>query len=120
MEELNKQENSSSIPAKKPPKTSEQIIAENEKYFKFFVHLPKILAIFFAFAFFVFAIVDAAYFGKVTYICARNSAGALFLWWAIGAVFSTIVYFASKLACAYKILHIYYLKDIREKLNEKN
>jgi len=101
----------------KKPLTDEEIVKSNEKWFKFFVHLPKIVAISLAVLFFIWSIVDPAvfdwygdYYG-IMYI--GSFFGAMVIWWLIGAVMSALSYAITKLACSYKILHIYYLKDIK-------
>ena len=101
----------------KKPLTDEEIVASNEKWFKFFVYLPKILVITFACLFFIWSIVDPAvfYYGGRYYGVMRIGSffGAMMIWWLIGAAFCGIVWVVTKLAVSYKILHIYYLKNIK-------
>ena len=94
----------------KKPLTDEEIVANNEKWFKFFIHVPKITAIVIAALFFVWGIVAAA-FGRYLELNIF-----FMLWWLIGAVVSGLVYVILKLTCSYRILHIYLLK----KLNKDN
>lgn len=113
------------------------VIESNEKWFKFFVKLPMILTIVSALFYFVWGIVDPAIFqvSKADiysgnyYLAPKNDYyygimgletyfGAMLVWWIIGAVVSVITYACTKLAVSYKILHIYYLHDIKES-NEK-
>lgn len=79
----------------------EEIIAENEKWFKFFVYLPKITTIILAIACFVLGIA-----------LATEDAIFLLAFWLGGAVGCALTYVILKLALSYKILHIYYLKGI--------
>ena len=90
----------------KKPLTDDEIAANNESWFKFFVYVPKIVAIFMAIFFFIFGIVDASEG------VAFDFDGALIVWWLIGAVVSIMAYVVSKLALSYKILHIYLLKKL--------
>ena len=101
-----------------------EIIAENEKYFSFFTKLPKILTIALAVIFFIWSIVDPAVF-QSSYLSSNYGImqlntffGAMIIWWLIGAVVCVATYFLSKLAVSYKILHIYYLQEIKEKIEK--
>ena len=81
-----------------------QIIEENEKWFKFFVHLPLIVTIIEAVGCLVTSI--------VIFCIGRYWAwlGCTFLFG--GIVSSAITYLILKLALSYKILTIYYLKQL--------
>lgn len=107
----------------------EDIIENNENWFKFFVYLPLILAGITMFSFFVWGIVDPAvfkvkiYFGDywdstsvTTYGIMRFDTffGAMIVWWLIGAISSVITYVVAKLSLSYKVLHIYQLQELRE------
>ena len=110
--------------------TNEEIINENEKFFKFYVYLPMIIAIVTAVFFFIWSIVDPAVFNysipkyysdyyddfvyqEVYGIMGVSSFfGAMIIWWLIGAVVTTLNYFVYKLVLTPVILHIYYLKSI--------
>lgn len=98
----------------KPPKTKDEIIAENEIYFKFYLLLPILTTVVVALGFFILGILDG-----ITWQGYLINVENPIVWWLIGAVNSLITYYVTKLALSAKILHIYYLKDIREKLNEK-
>lgn len=76
----------------------EQIIRNNEKWFKFFNLIPKLSTAILAIIFFILGIV----MGGVT----------LLIVWGAGAVFCLLNYVIAKLILSYKILHIYYLKKI--------
>lgn len=78
------------------------IIAENEKWFNFWLIYPKVSTIFFAFASFILGIIFAA----------ADDAIFILIFWGGGAVFCVLNYFFLKLVMSYKILHIYYLKKI--------
>ena len=82
--------------------TDKQIIESNEKWFKFFVYVPKIATAIVALLFFVIGI-------------NVGSGGETLGIFAIGAIVCVIVYAAAKLSLAYKILHIYYLKELIKK-----
>jgi len=106
----------------------ELVITSNEKWFKFFVYLPKILTIITAVLVFVWSIVDPAVFQYKMYVGYYSSRydilygvmrldtffGAMIIWWAIGAVACILTYIFTKIMLSYSILHIYYLRDIRE------
>ena len=100
-------------PVKKQPSTTnnKQIIEENEKYFSFYTKFPKILTIVLAVIFFILGIVVATI---------EYEFGGMIGLWLLGAVVCAITYVLSKLTLSYKVLHIYYLKDIRETLQKKN
>lgn len=85
--------------------TDEQIIEDNEKWFKFFVYLPKIATIAWAVCVFITGIVLAA---AIDTLC-------LIIW--TGLVVSPLIYAIIKLALSYKILHIYYLKRMANGYN---
>lgn len=82
--------------------TDKQIIESNEKWFKFFVYVPKIATAIVALLFFVIGI-------------NVGSGGETLGIFAIGAIVCVIVYAAAKLSLAYKILYIYYLKELIKK-----
>ena len=81
-------------------------IESNEKWFSFFVIVPKICAIILAVAGgvtgFVFLLLDSDWL----WLC--------FVCWAGGAVLAIGTYAVLKLSLAYKILHISYLKKIAD------
>lgn len=83
-------------------------MADNEKWFKFFVYLPKITAIVMSIIFFIFGILDVAELSIL------ETDAAIIIWWLIGAVVSALAYVLLKLSCSYKILHIYLLKKIEK------
>ena len=116
-------------PEKQQPSTTntKQIIEENEKYFSFYTKFPKILTIVLAVIFFIWRIVDPSVSGGSYYdddygmlIETGSFFGTMIIWWLIGAVVCAITYVVSKLTLSYKVLHIYYLKDIKESLEKKN
>lgn len=102
-----------------------EIIENNEKWFKFFVYLPKILTIIYGIFFFIWGIIDPIifqieYYSYSGYDILYGSMGvgtffgAMIVWWLIGVVACVLIYVVTKLALSYSILHIYYLQDIRE------
>ena len=107
-----------------------KIIVSSENYFQLYARLPKILTIVLAALYFIWSIVDPAVFQTEVEVGWRNyetvygvmqlsSFGlAMIIWWLIGAANCFITYFCTKLLLAYPVLHIYYLKDIRNKLTK--
>ena len=85
---------------------NEEVLKENQKYFNFYLVLPKIVAI-----------VLAVLFGLAGFGAASGDGGfgMLLVTWILGAIVCAIVYYLMKLSLSYNILHIYYLKKIAEK-----
>ena len=83
-----------------------QIIEENEKWFKFFVVFPKVVTIVLAIIFFIMGIAFEAEFGEGWIWIAT---------WFAGAITCALTYILLKLSLSYKILHIYYLKQLTNK-----
>ena len=117
----------------KEQNNDQAIIENNEKWFNFYVKLPKIVAMITAVLFFIWGIVDAVAFKQPIYtyytypyyrteivgysygvMCLPNAFLSLLVWWAIGAAVCASTYFILKLATCYPILQIYNLKQIRE------
>lgn len=125
------QEEKKSISAlkEKKPKTPDEIIAGNKKYFRFYEKAPLIITILLGVLFFVWSIVDpaviqekAGYFGYSVYygVFHLESAGLVwFLWVLIGSVVCVATYFVLKWVFSYKILHIYYLVQIEENMKKE-
>ena len=92
----------------------DEIIENNEKWFKFFVVLPKITTVFFAVVCFILGIIFAANVNGGNVVI-------LLIFWLGGAVFCALNYAVLKLILSYQILHIYYLKKIslKNKAEEK-
>ena len=92
----------------------DEIIENNEKWFKFFVVVPKITTVFFAVVCFILGIIFAAN-------AYRGGGVFLLIFWGGGAVFCALNYAVLKLILSYQILHIYYLKKIslKSKAEEK-
>ena len=82
----------------------EDIIENNEKWFKFFVYLPLISAGIVGLTFVVLGFVS----------CVNDGFGTLLAYWGIGVILSVITYVVTKLSLSYKVLHIYYLQELRE------
>ena len=80
--------------------TDGKIIKTNEKWFKFFVYLPLIVAIIYSLPVIVVSIVLSIVIDPLWATMLTALAGA------------PLVYCITKLALSYKILHIYYLKQI--------
>mgnify|MGYP001043255746 FL=1 len=89
-------------------KNDKEIIAENERYFKFFNVLPYVVTIVFAVACFVLGIVFAAAF---------EAAYCIPIFWFGGAAFCVANYWVLKIVLSYRILQIYYLKKIASNSN---
>ena len=89
--------------------TDKEIIEDNEKRFEFFVHFPKVITIILGVICFIAGIALAESTGG-------NS--ILYCWFG-GALACWITYTLLKLAFSYNILHIYYLKQLVKKSEEK-
>ncbi len=81
----------------------ESVIAENEKWFKFFRILPGIVTI--------ICVIACLSLGIIYYFV-KADAIYLLIFWLGGAAFCVLIYVLLKLVLCYKILHIYYLKKI--------
>lgn len=79
----------------------ESVITENEKWFKFFLVLPRIVTILCAIACLSLGII---------FYCVKGDAIFLLIFWLGGVPFSVLTYVCLKLVLCYRILHIYYLK----------
>ncbi len=99
--------------------TDDQIINENQKWFKIYRIAPEIISITLMVLSFIWSIVDVATFqfynGYYGIMSIRSAFGALLIWWIIGAVLSISAYFVSKIKISAKILEIQYLNKISEK-----
>lgn len=84
-------------------KNDKMIIAENEKWFKWFLLLPDITTSFF--------ILACAILGFI-FTAVNDEAIFLLIFWGGGAVFCALNYLFMKIILSYNILHIYYLKKI--------
>lgn len=92
------------------PLTIKETIADNEKWFNFFVILPKILTIITAILYFIWGFVASFAF---TYIFDIDSVFvSIVIWWLIGAGASILIYVVTKISCSFFVLHIFYLKSI--------
>jgi hypothetical protein len=107
---------------------NEEIIKDHEKWFDFFVKLPKILTIVTAVLMFVWSIVDPSVFyydggwgesSSYGVMQCQTFFGAMIIWWIIGAIDCALTYAITKLCVSYSVLHIYYLKDIRREIMNK-
>ena len=87
---------------------SKETIEESEKNFDFLVKLPSIISVVLGALFFVLGI---------KLMAEEAEGGALF--WIIGAVICIINYWVMKLSISYYVLHIAYLKEIKDKLDKK-
>jgi len=85
-------------------KSEVDIIDENEKYFDFYVYIPKILFI----LLFIATVILSVHSCKVD----TSQGAVMFL---IGTLTSAAVYIICKLSLAYPILQIYYLRKIAAK-----
>lgn len=89
--------------------TDEQVIEKNERWFNWYLVLPKLITIILGILFFIAGIIVSAYEGEALFLAV----------WAGGAAFCAVNYLVMKIILSYKILHIYYLKKISLK-NEKS
>lgn len=105
----------------------ENVIEDNEKWFKFYVKFPTIISVLTAVIFFLWGIIDPAtiQFETVKYVGAEivkdklyglmamnTFFGAMIVWWIIGAIVCAINFFLYKIILAPIILNIFYLKNI--------
>ena len=103
--------------------TNEEVVNENEKFFKFYVYLPLIIALITAASFLIWGIVDpivfqhrdwGSYFSKYDYVYGVMEMdtffGAMIVWWIIGIVATVMNYFTYKIILSPMILKILYLK----------
>lgn len=81
----------------------DSVITENEKWFKFFIVLPRIVTILCAIACLSLGII---------FYCVKGDAIFLLIFWLGGVPFSVLIYVCLKLVSCYRVLHIYYLKKI--------
>ena len=93
--------------------SDETIIEQNEKWFKYYLYLPIIAAILVGLCAFIWSFLDAFEFWLLD---TDTEFGTLLIWWAIGAIIATLTYIITKLSLSYKVLHIYYLKEIKQQL----
>lgn len=82
----------------------EEVLQENQKYFNFYLVLPTIVTVVLALLFFI-----GGAFAQTEVL----------LVWISGAIVCLLVYYLMKLSLSYNILHIYYLKKIAEKGENK-
>lgn len=97
------------------------VIARNEGWFKFYVNLPKVLAIISAVLVFIWSIVDVAVFNYRGYYGVMHLPSAflaMFIWWSIGALNSWLTYVFTNLIVCYPVLQIYYLQKISKKTKD--
>ncbi len=105
--------------------TNEEVVNENEKFFKFYVYLPLIIALITAASFLIWGIVDpivfqhrdwGSYFSKYDYVYGVMEMdtffGAMIVWWIIGIVATVMNYFTYKIILSPMILKILYLKKL--------
>lgn len=101
-----------------------KIISSNEKFFKFYVYLPRISTIITAILVLIWSIVDPltfrTYNGYYGIMRLHSVVGCMIVWWAIGFFVCLFHYLFIKILLAPKILEIYYLKSISEELKSKN
>ena len=88
---------------------NEEVLQENQKYFNFYLVLPTIVTV-------VLAVL--AFIGGFFAVSIADGAGILLVW-MLGALVCLLVYYLMKISLSYKILHIYYLKKIAGKGENK-
>lgn len=88
----------------------EIIIDNNEKWFKFYLNFPLIFAVISAVACFILGIFFVVVEGEYIF---------LLVFWVGGAAYCLLQYAFFKAVFSYFILHIYYLKKISLKDEEK-
>ena len=93
-------------------KTTKQIIAENSKWFDFYLVLPKIFTIIIGCVFFIGGIVGMGILASFGRDFVSKGMICMLGLWVGGATVCAAFYFLLKLSLSYKILHIYYLKKL--------
>ena len=92
-----------------------KILKNNEKWFGFYVHFPKVSTWVIAILVFIWSIIDPAVFayGSSYGVMGLDTFfGAMAIWWGIGVEYCAINYVACKLMFSYRIVQIYYLKQM--------
>ena len=87
------------------PKTIDEFLDENRKYFKFYNDLPIIITVLLALNFSSWTLIATTL---------TSSFIVAVLGFVIGAVVCLIAYYISKIVFSYKILHIYLLEKIKQ------
>lgn len=87
------------------PKTIDEFLDENRKYFKFYNDLPIIITVLLALNFSSWTLIATTL---------TSSFIVAILGFVIGAVVCLIAYYISKIVFSYKILHIYLLEKIKQ------
>lgn len=88
------------------PKSAEKLIEEYSKYFRFYESAPTIVTVIMSVGCFIVFL-------------AASFENDLFPFAILGVFVCLATYFALKIACSYKILHIAYLKKIEENTRKK-
>ena len=91
---------------------NEEVLKENQKYFNFYLVLPKIVTIVVAVLFALVGCIGAGMGGEGAFI-------GLLVTWILGAGICALTYYLMKVSLSYNVLHIYYLKKIAEKSEDK-
>ena len=96
---------------------TKEIIRENEERFDTFIKLPAIIAVITGILFFFLGIIIAAAGSGYD---EEGSAGAMLMWWIIGAILTALNYYISKIALSPMILKVLYLREICENSKVKD
>jgi hypothetical protein len=88
---------------------NEEVLRENQKYFNFYLVLPTIVTVVIA----VLVFIGGCFAASIA-----DGAGILLVW-LLGLIVCLLVYYLMKVSLSYNILHIYYLKKIAEKGENK-
>ena len=90
-------------------KEDSEVLRDAEKWFKFYVHLPKVLTIIWAILVFLAGLIISIAFEEFIF---------LLIWF--GEILTPLVYVFTKIAVSYPILQVYHLKKIGRILLVKN
>lgn len=106
-----------------------ETIEVREKWFNFYKKLPMILFISIVVIFFIWGIIDPSVFGyhysskyswdtidKYGVMMLPSGFLCWFIWQVIGMIIASLTFVFTKLSLSYRILHIEYLKTIRDKI----
>ncbi len=91
---------------------NEKVLQDNQKYFNFYLILPRIVTIILGVLFFIAGLCMFGSSGMFARIFVLPT-------WIAGAIVCVLTYYLMKVVLSYNILNIYYLKKIAEKGEEK-
>lgn len=103
---------------------TDEILSSYQKWFNLLPKIPAISTIILALLFLAIGIIDSSSCVEVAYtkyygiFKSESFVVEMAIWWLIALFVCTVTYCFTKILLSYKVLHIYYLKSIQEKLKE--